>query len=111
MHHLNGNVSTPVFDHLGSSSWHDYDAHLFKILTHPSRWPKKVNRTWQRTTGVGRLVIAFVVIAAGMCTLVAMYRLKDAIGVRRRGRYLSLEEGNRGRSRRKSVDKDGIEFG
>ncbi len=26
MHNLNGPVSTPLFNHLGSSSWHSYDA-------------------------------------------------------------------------------------
>jgi mannosyltransferase OCH1-like enzyme len=29
LHSLNGRVSTPIFDHLGSSSWHSYDAKLF----------------------------------------------------------------------------------
>ncbi|KAG6009075.1 hypothetical protein E4U43_000057 [Claviceps pusilla] len=28
LHSLNGKVSTPIFDHLGSSSWHSYDAKL-----------------------------------------------------------------------------------
>lgn len=28
LHSLNGPVSTPLFDHLGSSSWHSYDAAL-----------------------------------------------------------------------------------
>ncbi|KAK4221340.1 glycosyltransferase [Podospora fimiseda] len=28
MHSLNGPVSTPIFNHLGSSSWHSYDAAL-----------------------------------------------------------------------------------
>jgi inositol phosphorylceramide mannosyltransferase catalytic subunit len=28
MHSLNGHVSTPIFNHLGSSSWHSYDAAL-----------------------------------------------------------------------------------
>ena len=26
LHRLNGPVSTPLFDHLGSSSWHSFDA-------------------------------------------------------------------------------------
>ncbi|PNY26821.1 Mannosyl phosphorylinositol ceramide synthase SUR1 [Tolypocladium capitatum] len=32
MHSLNGRVSTPIFDHLGSSSWHSYDAQLIVSL-------------------------------------------------------------------------------
>src|SRR5687767_14922988 len=28
LHSLNGRVSTPLFDHLGSSSWHSHDAAL-----------------------------------------------------------------------------------
>ena len=28
LHSLNGQVSTPIFNHLGSSSWHSYDAAL-----------------------------------------------------------------------------------
>ncbi|EFY87672.1 hypothetical protein J3459_017832 [Metarhizium acridum] len=35
LHSLNGRVSTPIFDHLGSSSWHSYDAKL--IVTIGSR--------------------------------------------------------------------------
>lgn len=32
LHSLNGRVSTPIFDHLGSSSWHSYDAKLIVSL-------------------------------------------------------------------------------
>ncbi|KAL2165895.1 hypothetical protein VTG60DRAFT_3613 [Thermothelomyces hinnuleus] len=32
MHSLNGNVSTPIFNHLGSSSWHSYDAAMIVRL-------------------------------------------------------------------------------
>ena len=32
LHSLNGPVSTPIFDHLGSSSWHAYDASLIVAL-------------------------------------------------------------------------------
>ncbi|KAM7217580.1 glycosyltransferase [Rhypophila decipiens] len=32
MHRLNGQVKTPIFDHLGSSSWHSYDAALILSL-------------------------------------------------------------------------------
>ena len=28
MHALNGNVETPLFHHLGASSWHSFDAFL-----------------------------------------------------------------------------------
>jgi hypothetical protein len=32
MHNLNGPVSTPLFNHLGSSSWHSYDAAMIVSL-------------------------------------------------------------------------------
>jgi hypothetical protein len=32
MHSLNGPVSTPIFNHLGSSSWHSYDAAMIVSL-------------------------------------------------------------------------------
>ncbi|KAL6859552.1 putative glycosyl transferase [Trichoderma novae-zelandiae] len=32
MHSLNGRVTTPLFEHLGSSSWHSYDARLITAL-------------------------------------------------------------------------------
>jgi len=31
MHSLNGRVTTPIFEHLGSSSWHSYDARLIMM--------------------------------------------------------------------------------
>ena len=34
VHSLNGRVTTPIFDHLGSSSWHSYDARLIVTLAH-----------------------------------------------------------------------------
>ncbi|KPI43677.1 Inositol phosphoceramide mannosyltransferase 1 [Cyphellophora attinorum] len=37
MHQLNGNASTPIFRHLGSSSWHSWDAAFFKLFRHPSQ--------------------------------------------------------------------------
>jgi hypothetical protein len=32
LHSLNGPVSTPIFNHLGSSSWHSYDAAMIVSL-------------------------------------------------------------------------------
>lgn len=32
LHSLNGRVSTPLFEHMGSSSWHSYDAKLIVML-------------------------------------------------------------------------------
>ncbi|KAH6603646.1 glycosyltransferase [Trichoderma cornu-damae] len=32
MHSLNGHVTTPIFEHLGSSSWHSYDAKFITSL-------------------------------------------------------------------------------
>ncbi|KAK4450949.1 hypothetical protein QBC34DRAFT_60815 [Podospora aff. communis PSN243] len=37
LHSLNGPVSTPIFNHLGSSSWHSYDAAMIVSLG-KSRW-------------------------------------------------------------------------
>ncbi|KAL2128276.1 hypothetical protein VTI74DRAFT_9425 [Chaetomium olivicolor] len=38
MHRLNGPVSTPIFNHLGSSSWHSYDAAMIVSLGKKSGW-------------------------------------------------------------------------
>ncbi|KAL1970286.1 hypothetical protein VTN77DRAFT_5446 [Rasamsonia byssochlamydoides] len=39
MHMLNGYVDTPLFRHLGSSSWHSFDALLINLLGHPRKGP------------------------------------------------------------------------
>lgn len=38
LHSLNGPVSTPIFDHLGSSSWHSYDASLIVSVGKLAKW-------------------------------------------------------------------------
>lgn len=38
MHSLNGPVSTPIFNHLGSSSWHSYDAAMIVSLGKRHGW-------------------------------------------------------------------------
>ncbi|KAK3358001.1 glycosyltransferase family 32 protein [Lasiosphaeria hispida] len=38
LHSLNGRVSTPIFDHLGSSSWHSYDAAMIVKLGKSKSW-------------------------------------------------------------------------
>jgi len=38
LHSLNGHVSTPIFDHLGSSSWHSYDAAMIVSLGRHHGW-------------------------------------------------------------------------
>ena len=38
MHSLNGPVSTPIFNHLGSSSWHSYDAAMIVSLGKNHGW-------------------------------------------------------------------------
>ncbi|KAK3937563.1 glycosyltransferase [Diplogelasinospora grovesii] len=38
MHRLNGPVSTPIFNHLGSSSWHSYDAAMIVSLGKSKSW-------------------------------------------------------------------------
>ena len=35
MHNLNGDVVTPLFHHLGSSSWHSFDGALVVLLGKP----------------------------------------------------------------------------
>lgn len=39
LHMLNGFVDTPLFRHLGSSSWHSSDAFLINSLGHPRKGP------------------------------------------------------------------------
>ncbi|KAH8695108.1 putative glycosyl transferase [Talaromyces proteolyticus] len=39
LHMLNGYVDTPLFRHLGSSSWHSSDAFLINWLGHPRKGP------------------------------------------------------------------------
>jgi hypothetical protein len=39
MHMLNGYVDTPLFRHLGSSSWHSFDAVLINWLGHRTKGP------------------------------------------------------------------------
>jgi hypothetical protein len=39
MHMLNGLVNTPLFTHLGSSSWHSFDAFMINSLGHASKGP------------------------------------------------------------------------
>ncbi|KAK2612455.1 hypothetical protein QQS21_001559 [Conoideocrella luteorostrata] len=39
LHSLNGRVVTPLFEHLGSSSWHSYDAQLITMLGHAQLVP------------------------------------------------------------------------
>ncbi|KHN96428.1 Glycosyltransferase, DXD sugar-binding motif protein [Metarhizium album ARSEF 1941] len=39
LHSLNGRVVTPLFEHLGSSSWHSYDARLINHLGHARLMP------------------------------------------------------------------------
>jgi ABC-type bacteriocin/lantibiotic exporter with double-glycine peptidase domain len=38
LHSLNGPVSTPLFNHLGSASWHLYDAELVVLLGKCLTW-------------------------------------------------------------------------
>lgn len=38
LHSLNGPVSTPIFTHFGSSSWHSYDASLIVSLHKYTKW-------------------------------------------------------------------------
>ncbi|KAK1756420.1 hypothetical protein QBC47DRAFT_185877 [Echria macrotheca] len=38
LHSLNGHVATPIFDHLGSSSWHSYDASMITSLGRAKTW-------------------------------------------------------------------------
>ena len=38
MHKLNGAVSTPIFDHLGSSAWHSFDGRFIIMLRSALPW-------------------------------------------------------------------------
>lgn len=38
LHQLNGAVSTPLFDHLGSSKWHSFDAWAIVTIGKLRRW-------------------------------------------------------------------------
>jgi len=64
MHRLNGPVSTPIFDHLGSSSWHSYDAAMIVNLG-------KSGSKWR---------IPLLLVGGSVITFVIMRRIK-----RRRG--------------------------
>lgn len=55
MHSLNGQVSTPIFNHLGSSSWHSYDAAMIVSLGKYKDWKLPV-------VGLGGVGVAFFVI-------------------------------------------------
>lgn len=43
LHQLNGNASTPIFHHLGSSSWHSYDAAFFNTIGKPGKWGSEIH--------------------------------------------------------------------
>src|SRR5258706_8414091 len=38
LHSLNGDVITPLFHHLGSSSWHSFDAQMIVAMGHAGVW-------------------------------------------------------------------------
>ena len=63
MHRLNGRVSTPLFNHLGSSSWHSYDAAMIVRLGKGGGW--------------GMPVVVAVLVAVAF---VGMRRMKRARG-------------------------------
>jgi len=71
LHHLSGNVSTPIFNHLGSSSWHSYDAAAIKFLTKPSRWCKG-RRKWRHGRHGEAGVLPLVIILASLCATVVV---------------------------------------
>ena len=55
MHSLNGRASTPIFNHLGSSSWHSYDAAMIVTLGKSKSWVTPVLL-------MGGVVVAFLII-------------------------------------------------
>ncbi|KAL1838455.1 hypothetical protein VTJ49DRAFT_2652 [Mycothermus thermophilus] len=58
MHRLNGPVSTPLFNHLGSSSWHAYDAAMIVALGKSA-----AARTWVLpVVGISAVGVAFCVV-------------------------------------------------
>lgn len=70
LHRLNGDVVTPLFHHLGASSWHSFDAALIVSLG------KIDGRVWSR--GIGLVVFVCVL---GIAVWVGMLRLR--LGLRR----------------------------
>lgn len=65
MHRLNGDVVTPLFHHLGASSWHSYDAALIVSLGRIDR------NTW-----LGGVGLAAFVSAVGVAIWIGMLRLR-----------------------------------
>ena len=64
MHRLNGDVVTPLFHHLGASSWHSFDAALIVSIGRIDR------NTWMRGAAIVLLISALAVVAwVGMLRL------------------------------------------
>ncbi|KAL6241224.1 hypothetical protein RBB50_011903 [Rhinocladiella similis] len=77
LHHLSGNVTTPLFHHFGSSSWHSYDAAFFKAIRSPSQSLFRIGATRSEWTWVA--IILFPAIAASTfvaTVLFVIYQLK-----------------------------------
>lgn len=96
LHQLNGNVSTPLFHHWGSSSWHSYDAEIVKMVKTGS-WRGKMDK---RVGRIGGAVIAFatgcavsVVCFTSFLALVAVVRVAKS-------RCHGVDEKERPRGRR-----------
>lgn len=78
MHQLNGNVSTPLFYHWGSSSWHKGDAEFFKMVKSGS-WRHRLDQR------VGKFCGSVIAVAIG-CTisvvcLVSVYAVVRAVRI------------------------------
>ncbi|KAI9674035.1 MAG: hypothetical protein M1829_003878 [Trizodia sp. TS-e1964] len=43
MHRLSGDVETPLFHHLGTSSWHSFDASIIVSIGHTENWMPSVH--------------------------------------------------------------------
>ncbi|KAH8705782.1 putative glycosyl transferase [Talaromyces proteolyticus] len=78
LHMLNGYVDTPLFRHLGSSSWHSFDAFLINWLGHRQK---------------GLIIVIFIVLSFLVGSLVT-----TCLTLRQRRRYAAL------RSRLSSID-------
>lgn len=92
LHALNGNVTTPLFHHLGASSWHSFDAFLIVSIGHLG------TKGWSAILLVAAM---FGVAMWGAVGLLKRYSWKADKRGRPRGRYgdeiLKLEEGKFGR--------------
>ena len=81
MHRLNGNVTTPLFKHLGSSSWHSWDAAIVKAFKHSSLFASAADEKAGKCAKLGLVPLLGIVVL-----MVVLLRYAVRVGrVRARG--------------------------